>query len=341
MSSSLHSFEARRVLVTGGSGFIGTNVVEGFASQGASVVNLDIAPPKAPNHGPHWRRVDIMDRATLQDSLVSFRPDLVFHLAARADLDERKDLSGYATNIQGVKNVIDAIVAAESVERTFFASSRLVCDLGYVPNHDRDYHASTLYGLSKAHGEELVREAPPSLGTWTILRPTGIWGPWFGVPYKDFFKTIRRGFYVHPGQRDVRKSYGYVENTVYQLQRLASVPVSEIHGKTFWIADYPPVSVRDWARLIQEALGVRPIATVPVPVLRAGAIVGDAFEKLGLGHAPLTSFRLSNMLSDMLFETGPLEQLVGALPFTLEQGVKRTLEWLHSSRPSSSMRQPG
>ena len=225
--------------------------------------------------------------------------------------------------------MIDAIGAAGSVERCFFASSRLVFDLGYEPKHDRDYHASTLYGLSKAHGEELVRDASAKLGAWTILRPTGIWGPWFGVPYKDFFRTIGRGLYVHPGRRDVHKAYGYVENTVYRLQRLASAPRSEVHGKTFWIADYPPVLVRDWARLIQEALGARRIATLPVPVLKAGALVGDAIERLGLGHAPLTSFRLHNMVSDMLSDTGPLEALVGPLPYTLEQGVRRTVAWLN------------
>ena len=320
--------EGRRVLVTGGSGFIGTNVVEAFLRDECVVLNVDIAPPKVPAHAANWQQLNILDNAAIRHSFASFRPELVIHLAAKTVLDERATLDLYEANIQGVQNVIDAVQAAGSVERTFFASSRLVCRLGYVPKDDTDYQPTTLYGVSKVRGEELVRAASPSLGTWTILRPTGIWGPWFGVPYRDFFMTIRRGRYVHPAGRDARKAYGYVENTVHQLQRLAARPPSDVHGKTFVVADYPPVSVRAWAESIQEALGARPIRSVPVPLLKGAAIAGDAAERLGLGHAPLTSFRLNNLVSDMVYDTTSLEALVGPLPYTLTQGVERTVAWL-------------
>jgi nucleoside-diphosphate-sugar epimerase len=322
-------------LITGGSGFIGTNVIEAFQRHGSSILNIDISPPRNPAHVPFWSRCDVMDMGTLRRNFASFQPDAVMHLAARTDLDERRDSDSYAVNTGGVANVIDAITQTGSVERSFFASSRLVFDLDHIPTDDRDYHASTLYGQSKARGEELVRNAPPGLGTWTILRPTGIWGPWFGVPYRDFFNSIEHGWYANPGKRGVRKAYGYVGNTVYQLQRLASTPPAAIHQKTFWIADYPPVLVADWARLIQEESGARPIRTVPVPVLRVAALIGDAVERLGLRRAPLTTFRLNNMLTDMVYPTDQLEDLVGPLPYTLEEGVKRTIAWLHKSSDPS------
>jgi nucleoside-diphosphate-sugar epimerase len=297
----------RRVLITGGSGFIGTNTVDAFLGDGWSV--------------------HILDRTALLRAFEEFDPELVIHLAARTDLDERTNLAGYAANVEGVSNVIEAIRAAGSVERTFFASSRLVVDLGYVPKHDRDYSASTMYGQSKVRGEELVRTAGSSLGTWVIVRPTGIWGPWFGVPYRDFFAAVRRGLYFHPGSIEVRKSYGYVENTVYQLQRLAAAPSSAVHGQTFWLAD-PPVQIREWARLIQESFGARSIRSIPIPLLRLGGAIGDVMENVGLRHAPLTSFRVNNMVTDMLYDTGPVDALVGPLPFTVEQGVHRTVAWI-------------
>jgi len=227
--------------------------------------------------------------------------------------------------------MIQAIIAAGSVERSFFTSTRLVCDLGYVPKHDRDYKASTTYGLSKARGEELVREASPAVGTWTILRPTGIWGPWFGVPYRDFFKTIQSGLYVHPGRGTVRKSYGYVENTIYQIERLIEQPAADIHAQTFLLADYPAVSVREWAELIQQKLGARRIRSVPIPLLRAAGTIGDIVQRIGLGHSPLTSFRVNNMVTDMVYDTSPLEAIVGQLPFSPEEGVDRTIEWLKAA----------
>ena len=321
----------RRVLVTGGSGFIGTNTVEAFLRDGWVVLNVDIAPPKTPGHAANWQPVDILNRDALLRAFAAFRPDLVIHLAAKTVLEERATLALYAANIEGVQNVIDAVQAAGTVERTFFASSRLVCRLGYIPKDDTDYQPSTLYGLSKVRGEELVRAAPPGIGTWTIVRPTGIWGPWFGVPYRDFFLTINRGRYVHPAGRDVRKSYGYVENTVHQLQRLAACATDDAHAKTLTLADYPPVSVRAWATLVQETLNARPVRSLPVPLLKVVAIGGDAVERLGLGHAPLTSFRLNNLVSDMVYDTSPLEMLVGSLPYTLAQGVERTVAWLSSS----------
>jgi hypothetical protein len=94
------------------------------------------------------------------------------------------------------------------------------------------------------------------------------------------------------------------------------------------VADYPPVSVRAWAESIRNVLGARPIRSVPVPLLKGAAIAGDTIERLGRGHAPLTSFRLNNLVSDMVYDTSPLEALVGPLPYTPAQGVERTVAWL-------------
>jgi nucleoside-diphosphate-sugar epimerase len=315
-----------RVLVTGGSGFIGTNVVEGFMRRGDTVLNIDIAAPRNDAHRDVYRKVDIMDPPSLEKVFGEFRPEVVLHLAARADLESRKGLKHFAPNIAGVRNIIDAVHVVGGVQRTIFVSTRLVFDLDYRPLHETDYHPSTLYGVSKAKGEDIVRAASDDLGVWTIVRPTGIWGPWFGG-YRSFFELIARGRYVHPSDRPVYKSYGYVENVVYQLERLTDAQEDLVNGKTFFLADYRPVVVADWASQIAEAFGSRPIRTVPVSLLRIPAAVGDFLGNFGYSF-PMTSFRLNNMTNDMIFDISATEAVVGPLPFSLEEGTARTIEWL-------------
>jgi nucleoside-diphosphate-sugar epimerase len=315
-----------RVLVTGGSGFIGTNVVEGFLQRGDAVLNIDVGPPKIDAHRDVYRKVDIMDRPSLEKAFVDFQPTVVIHLAARADLEQREGLEHFAPNIAGVTNVIDA-ARATGVQRSIFTSTRLVFDLGYQPRHECDYHASLLYGVSKAKGEDLVRAAPDDLGEWIIARPTGIWGPWFGNPYRSFFQMVRRGMYFDPSGGPVYKSYGYVENLVYQLQRLAEAPEDLVNRKTFWLADYHPVVVAEWASQIAEAFGSGPIRTVPVSLLRVAAAAGDGVGRFGYAF-PMTSFRLNNLTHDMVYDMSATEAVVGSLPFSLEEGTARTIEWL-------------
>jgi nucleoside-diphosphate-sugar epimerase len=163
-----------------------------------------------------------------------------------------------------------------------------------------------------------------------MVRPTSIWGPWFGIPYKTFFTTIAKGYYFHPGKAQVRKSFGFVGNTVFQLQRLSLAQDACVHGRTFYLADYDPIDVREMADLIQRMMGVRRIRTVPISVLRAAAMGGDFAKKLGWRNPPISSFRLDNLLTNMIHDLEPLCEVAGPLPYSWREGVGKTVEWMRS-----------
>jgi len=321
-----------RVLITGGSGFIGTNLVSFYIERGAEVCNIDIAPPRNKEHSRFWKQVDIMDFEHLQKEIHSFSPTHIIHLAAQTGtVDRGKTIEDYATNFKGVENLILACKELSNLQRIIFTSSMLVCKPGYIPRNDEDYCPPNLYGKSKVLGERIVREKARELScSWVIVRPIGIWGPWFDTPYREFFLTIAKGLYVHPGKRGALQTLGFVGNTVYQLHKLATAPSEKVHGKVFYLGDLPPLNLRDWANLIQQTFGARKIPTVPVWLLKAVAKVGDLAKFLGWKNPLLTSSRLKNMLTDFIYDIDPL--LTENLPYTLEEGVRITIDWLCKHR---------
>jgi GlcNAc-P-P-Und epimerase len=96
------------ILVTGGSGFIGTNLVNRLIADGYEVTNLDKSPPAKDEHRGYWTKMEILDVRSLDAVIAKAQPKIVIHLAARAD-SNGKELAGYTENTDGVANVLAAL----------------------------------------------------------------------------------------------------------------------------------------------------------------------------------------------------------------------------------------
>jgi nucleoside-diphosphate-sugar epimerase len=318
-----------RIVVTGGSGFIGTAAVDYALKRGYSVANLDIKPPHKEEHEKYWQAIDIRNRDDLSQALIAFHPTHILHLAAKTGMD-LKDLNELSANTNGVQYLIDIARGLPDLKKIIFTSSLLVCRNGYIPNNETDYCPPNLYGESKVMGEWAVRQARDLPYSWTIVRPTSVWGSWFEHSYKTFFKMIDKGLYFHPGGQDIVKPIIYVGNAVYMMFNMLLDESGETNGATYYLADYPVYTVREWADTIQRELGKAKIKTVPLPILMVVALLGDCLKSVGLADPPLTSFRLSNMLTGGLYPTEKTQAFVGELPYSLEDGVRQTVHWMRS-----------
>jgi nucleoside-diphosphate-sugar epimerase len=277
-----------------------------------------------------WQKCDLLDASRLKKIITDFSPTHVVHLAAKTGLDESR-LEAFAANTEGVKNLLLALGNVPSVERVIFTSSLLVCRMGYVPEHDMDYHPTTLYGQSKVRGEQIVRAAENLPYAWTIIRPISIWGPWCNEPYKNFFKAIARGWYFHIGSGHYRRSLGYVENTVHQIHQLLLAPVEKVDRKTVYIADDQPADLYNFAIEIQKKLGARKIHHLPLGMAKLAAKVGSILKAIGWHHVPLTNFRLNNICTEYIFDLQPIMEVSAPLPYDLKAGVERTIQWLRET----------
>jgi len=322
-----------RILITGGSGFIGTHAVQYFAAKGWNVLNIDLVAPKIPAQKSFWVQGDIREADKLRNIVAEFRPDYVLNLAATTGAEENEVEEGFFdTNTRGVENLISAIRAVGTVKRTIYVSSLLVCRNGYIPTGDEDYCPPAPYGASKVEGEKIVRRHASGAGEWTIVRPTGVWGPWFDYSYRMFFRLIAKGFYFHiSGAADLIKPTSYVGNAVYMLDKILTANANMVSSRTFYLADYPESTVRNWADTIRTQLGARKIVTLPLWLLRVAAGVGDTLKLVGWANPPLTSFRLNNILTGGQYPLEPTRDVVGRLPFTQEEGVRETIHWMKES----------
>ena len=327
------------MLVTGSSGFIGTNYIDFLIKnkqapldskhlmEQAEFINLDINPPRNLLHKEFWQECNILDVSRLKKIIRDFSPTHVVHLAAKTGVDEKR-LSDFAANTEGVENLLFALKEVSSVERVIFTSSLLVCRMGYVPKYDTDYKPTTAYGLSKVRMEQIIRTQKNLPYSWTIIRPISVWGPWFGEPYKNLFKAIDQGWYYHVGFGHYIRSMGYVENTAHQIHQLLLAPIEKVNRKTLYLADDPPVDLYDFANEVQRTLGAKKIQHVPLSIIKMTAKFGDILKVLGWKHVPLTSFRLNNILTEYVFDLTPIIEISRSLPFDFKTGVRRTIEWM-------------
>jgi len=321
-----------KILITGGSGFIGTNLIE-YLSDNHDVRNLDWNPPLNIEHEQYWKECDIMDVSKLESAFSEFKPDWVIHMAARTDTDIYEltgDLDQYIQNTQGTRNVIECSVS-NAVSRLVITSSMFVCKPGYMPKDEFDFSPFTLYGLSKQVTEEITHQIDPP-GIWTIIRPQTIWGPWSLRYAQTMFPVMEKGLYLHPDLYNVRRAYGFVGNLVWQVDRILSSPAASVHKRVFYVGD-KAVDLREWVSGVSQTLVSRPVRFVPPGIIRALAKFGDGVTALGM-RFPITSTRYNSMSEDYLTPVQDTYNVLGAPPYDMRTGIDLFIYWYKNIYPN-------
>lgn len=319
-----------KFLITGGSGFIGTHLVSSLLQEkDITLLNIDMHAPKIKEHESIWKKVDICNKEQVIKTITEYQPNIVVHLAARTDLNG-KTLENYDANIAGVNNLLSALDLVTSVRQVIFTSSMYVCRPGYKPSNFEDYAPHTIYGESKVLTEKIIKEKDPSAYTWSIIRPTSIWGPYFGEPYNKFFKIVLSHSYFHMGERACKKTYGYIDNTIYQIRSILNADQAAVHKKVYYLGDYEPYDITTWANEIGKIAGIK-IPRIPFFVFYVAGKFGDLLKKFGIVF-PMTSFRLRNMTTDNIHNMEPIQQIAPSLPVSRIDGSKTTVEWIRNNK---------
>jgi UDP-glucose 4-epimerase len=258
------------LLVTGGAGFIGSNLVDQLLDDGHKVTavdnlstgSLDFLNKALPRPGFEFVEMDLLDEATRLRDVVR-AADAVFHLAANADVrygwdEPERDLR---QNVIVTQNVLEAM-RITNVRRLLFASSGSVYgETTVIPTpEDCPFPEQTsLYGASKVAAEGLVQAYAEGAGfRSTILRFVSVLGARYTHGHViDFVRSLRAEPTVLTilGNGEQRKSYLEVTDCIAAMTLLLD---ADRDGEVYNLGVDDSCSVMESAGWICQRLGVRP-----------------------------------------------------------------------------------
>jgi UDP-glucose 4-epimerase len=312
----------RRACITGGAGFIGSNLADRLSADGVEVVIVDdfrsgrreFVAEALSRPGVRLIEADVLDSTVLDDAVSGC--DWVFHLQANADVRRglehpRRDLE---QNTIATSNVLEAM-RARGVSRIMFSSTGSVYGEPEVfpTPEDAPFPVQTsLYAASKLAGEGLIEAYAAGYGfTGLICRFVSILGERYTHGHVfDFFRALKRDptrlRVLGDGRQE--KSYLYVGDCISAILTAAQRHHDEPGAHVYNLGTEETVIVDDSVGIITEQLSLSP------------EVVHTGGKRGWTGDSPLIHL-----------DTTRIRALGWRPTLTIEQAIVRTVEWLQAN----------
>lgn len=321
-----------RVLITGASGFVGGRLRDALLDAGADVVTLRRqSSPEPKSKGPRAARsivAEYDDEDALAKALASESPDYVFHVAGATKGVTYEDFR--RANVMPTRNLLRAVREARpGLERFVLVSSLAAFGPSTAARPHEEGNAPTPiehYGRSKLEAEEVLAQEASGVA-WTIVRPSGVYGPG-DVDYFNLFREVERGRNVYFGNRKRWFSAVYVDDCVRAIVDAARSPRTRSEG--YFLCDGTPITWETFQEAIVKASG-KDVLTLDLPELLVdiAAFGGELLTRFD-GKPRLFNRQKAAMGAQEAWtcrHEKAREHFGYAPTVSLVEGVRRTLEW--------------
>ena len=268
MADASLTTELGSVLVTGGSGFVGANLVSTLLERGHRVRSFDRAPSPLPAHPKlEVLQGDITDEAVCAKAVDGI--DTIIHTAAVIDLmggasvTEEYRQRSFSVNLGGTENLVYAGRKAGVKRFVYTASNSVVMGGQNIAGGDETMPYTTrfndLYTETKVAAEQFVLGQNGVEGMLTCaIRPSGIWGTGDQTMFRRLFESVIDGHVkVLVGRKSALLDNSYVHNLIHGFILAGEhlVPGGSAPGQAYFINDAEPVNMFEFARPVVEACG--------------------------------------------------------------------------------------
>ena len=321
---TLKKYFNMQILITGASGFVGTNLINHLTqSDDLEVYVLDLGQRVSDRvvANYHWNELELIPMDLYDD---------VIHLAGKAHDTRNKSGSEayFDINFGLTKSIFDRFLNSETGTFIFFSSVKAAADVvkGDILTEDVIPSPVGPYGESKIMAEEyimdFIRKGDERLkhkGVF-ILRPCMIHGPGNKGNLNLLYSVVKKGIPWPLGAFDNKRSFTSIDNLCFIIKKIIN---SDIPSGIYNIADDEPVSTNRLIELISEVRGGKSrIMNINPGMIKGMSRLGDFL------HLPLNSLRLQKLTENYVVSNKKIKAAIGIerLPISAEEGLIRTLK---------------
>ena len=235
----------KKITVFGGSGFLGSHVVDSLISRGFEVNVCDQEKSNYLNDNQNFKKCNILNLDEVRNCVEG--SDIVYNFAALADLNDAitKPLETININILGNANILEASKEF-SIERFVYASSV------YVYGKEGGF-----YRCSKKAAEDYVKEYFNSYNlNYTILQYGSLYGPRSDLSnglHRIVDSAIKTGYLKYQGDPSATRSYIHVEDAAESSVDILS---NEFINESVIISGLEPIKIIDMLKTLAEIMGL-------------------------------------------------------------------------------------
>jgi len=302
------------ILITGATGFIGKNLVEGlFRKGGHTLFCLVRNPVKAEALEPFGVKLiygDIADEASL-DKLLTYKIDVIFHNAACVANKNPKLL--YQTNVLGSKNICELAISLGAKKIIYTSSVAVISANSQVPlTEDLPFKATNIYGESKIEAEKVILNYREKGLNIVIVRPPMVYGEDEPHMLKILLFITKYRLFPLIDKGKSKLHLGYVKNVVEAMIFL--LDKKETLEGSFFVGDQEVLTVREVFDTFARVLKVRPLFNLP------------AWLKPIVTSLPFIGRKIGFFSKDRVYSLERIKSLGFKVPFKAKESLAKSVQ---------------